>query len=118
MPLRSLATSSYGPQAPTGFCNGPTSAEYQGDYIVEMLCHLRENGFSRIEATAEAEQSWRDECLALAEPTLFPQADSWYMGANVPGKRKEILMYSGGVPQYMETIGKCAAAGYPGYLMS
>ena len=109
---------SYGPQSPSGFCNGPTSAEFQGNYIVECLAYMREHGLSRIEATPEAEQAWRDECLELVKPTLFPQADSWYMGANIPGKQREILMYSGGVPMYMAALGESAAKGYEGYTLS
>jgi cyclohexanone monooxygenase len=79
---------------------------------------MREHGLSRIEATHEAEQGWREECLELVKPTLFPQADSWYMGANIPGKQREILMYSGGVPMYMAALGECAANGYDGYTLS
>ncbi len=109
---------SYGPQAPTAFCNGPTSAEFQGEYIVEMLCYLREHNLSRIEATPQAEQAWREECLELVRPTLFPQADSWYMGANIPGKKREILMYPGGLPMYMEALEKSAAEGYAGFELS
>ena len=109
---------SYGPQAPTAFCNGPTSAEFQGDYIVECLVYMRERGLSRIEATPEAEEAWRQQCLELVKPTLFPKADSWYMGANIPGKKREILMYTGGVPMYMEALNACAANGYEGYALS
>jgi len=109
---------SYGPQAPTAFCNGPTSAEFQGDYIVECLLYMRERGLSRIEATPEAEEAWRKKCLELVKPTLFPKADSWYMGANIPGKKREILMYTGGVPAYMETLSACAANRYEGYALS
>ncbi len=108
----------YGPQSPSGFCNGPTSAEFQGDHIVECLAYMREQGLSRIEATPEAEEAWRKECMDLVEPTLFPQADSWYMGANIPGKQREILMYTGGIPMYMATIGESAANGYAGYTLS
>jgi cation diffusion facilitator CzcD-associated flavoprotein CzcO len=109
---------SYGPQAPTAFCNGPTSAEFQGEYIVEFLSYLREHNLSRIEATAEAEQSWREQCLELVKPTLFPKADSWYMGANIPGKKREILMYPGGLPMYMEALRQSAADGYAGFELS
>ena len=109
---------SYGPQAPTAFCNGPTSAEFQGDYIAECLSYMRKHGLSRIEATVEAEQDWRQQCLELVKPTLFPKADSWYMGGNIPGKRREILMYPGGVPMYMEALRTSAANGYEGFVLS
>jgi cation diffusion facilitator CzcD-associated flavoprotein CzcO len=108
----------YGPQAPTAFANGPSSAEMQGEFIVECLCHLRDQGLSRIEPTVEAEQAWRQECLDLVAPTLLPQANSWYMGANVPGKPREILFYTGGAPLYIEKLKASAAAGYSGYVLS
>jgi cyclohexanone monooxygenase len=108
----------YGPQAPTAFCNGPTSAECQGDYIVKCLEYMRERGFTRIDATPEAEEAWRNECLELAEATLFPKANSWYMGANIPGKTREILMYSGGLPMYLQQLADSAADGYKGYALS
>ena len=106
---------SYGPQAPTGFCNGPSSAEYQGECIIEMLCHIRENDYARVEADKDAEESWRNQVLELAAGTLFPKADSWYMGANVPGKPKEMLMYPGGLPAYLEAFRNCADDGYRGF---
>ncbi|MEM7541795.1 MAG: NAD(P)/FAD-dependent oxidoreductase [Pseudomonadota bacterium] len=109
---------SYGPQAPTGFCNGPTSAEFQGDYIVDCLKYMRSNDLTRIEPTEAAEEQWRQKCLDLVAPTLFPKADSWYMGANIPGKPREILMYPGGVPMYMEELKNCVANGYAGYQLS
>jgi cation diffusion facilitator CzcD-associated flavoprotein CzcO len=106
---------SYGPQAPTGFLSGPTSAEVQGDFIVETLEYLREHGYTRIEPTHEAEEAWRKLCQELAAPTLFIKADSWYMGTNVPGKAKEMLMYTGGLPAYLEELRDCVAKGYEGY---
>ncbi|MDG2302042.1 MAG: NAD(P)/FAD-dependent oxidoreductase [Gammaproteobacteria bacterium] len=105
----------YGPQAPTGFCNGPSSAEYQGECIIEMLCHIREKDYARVEADKDAEESWRNQVLELAAGTLFPKADSWYMGANVPGKPKEMLMYPGGLPAYLEAFRNCANDGYQGF---
>jgi cyclohexanone monooxygenase len=108
---------SYGPQAPTGFCNGPTSAEYQGDFIVECLTYLRERHLTRIEAIPEAEEAWRKKCLDLAEETLFAKADSWYMGANIPGKVHEMLMYPGGLPLYLQELRESAEKGYAGYVL-
>ena len=50
----------------------------------------------------------------IAAMTLFPQADSWYMGANVPGKKRQFLNYPD-VPAYMEQCMQCAANGYEGF---
>ena len=105
----------YGPQSPSGFCNGPTCAEVQGDWVVECLEYLRDHGHARIEATATAEKTWSDHVDELAGATLFPQAASWYMGANVPGKTQQLLNYPGGLPLYVEKCRESAQNGYAGF---
>jgi len=107
----------YGPQAPTAFCNGPTSAEYQGECIVDCLRSLRDKQITRFEARIEEEKRWGELCRQLATPTLFDQANSWYMGANIPGKHREMLMFTGGLPLYLEELRKSHAAGYQDYLL-
>ncbi len=107
----------YGPQSPSGFCNGPTCAEVQGDWVVELLSHLGDQGITRIEATKEAEQTWRDQVQAIASMTLFPRADSWYMGANIPGKPREMLNWPGGLQMYLMACRSSAADGYAGFVL-
>ena len=85
--------------------------------MVECLTYLRERGLTRIEATPEAEEAWRNQCFELANSTLFPKADSWYMGANIPGKVRELLMYPGGLPLYLQELRESAAKGYAGYVL-
>ena len=85
----------YGPQSPSGFCNGPTCAEVQGGMIVDLLAGLHDRGATRVEVEPEMEDEWRGIVRAIGEATLFPQADSWYMGANVPGKTRELLNFPG-----------------------
>ena len=107
----------YGPQSPTAFCNGPTCAEVQGDWVVECLSYLRDHNHSRIEATDEAAASWAAHIAELGEDSLFPRADSWYMGANIPGKRRELLYHT--MPQeYLEHCQAAAMAGYAGFDLS
>jgi cation diffusion facilitator CzcD-associated flavoprotein CzcO len=108
----------YGPQSPNGFCNGPTCAEVQGDWIAGLLDHLRQRNYTRIEATAAAEEVWRAEVLALADATLFPRADSWYLGANIPGKPREMLAFTGGLPAYIAKCRESAERGYEGFAIS
>jgi cation diffusion facilitator CzcD-associated flavoprotein CzcO len=108
----------YGPQSPSGFCNGPTCAEAQGDWVVELLAQLLERGVGRIEATEAAEEAWRAQVQAIAALTLFPRAASWYMGANVPGKPREMLNWPGGLPSYLAACRVEADAGYPGFRCS
>ena len=108
----------YGPQSPSGFCNGPTCAEMQGDWIIKCMTDLREKGIQRIEATREAEETWNENINMLLSMTLFPKADSWYMGANIPGKPRQMLMYPGGLPLYLTQCNESAEKGYEGFALS
>ncbi|HEY4833890.1 MAG TPA: NAD(P)/FAD-dependent oxidoreductase, partial [Bradyrhizobium sp.] len=108
----------YGPQSPSAFCNGPTCAELQGDFVVKCIEHMRRNNLHRIEATPESEEAWRDHVAELVDATLFPRAQSWYMGANIPGKRREMLVYPGGLPLYLQKCKESADAGYAGFVLS
>ncbi len=107
----------YGPQSPSGFCNGPTCAEVQGSWVVDLLTHLRDTGTTRIEATPDAEEQWRSMVHGIADMTLFPRADSWYMGANIPGKRREMLNWPGGLQLYLSSCREVADAGYRGFAL-
>lgn len=108
----------YGPQSPSGFCNGPTCAETQGDWVIDLLTHLHATDTTRIEATAQAEEQWGALVHGIADMTLFPRADSWYMGANIPGKRREILNWPGGLQLYLSSCHQAAADGYSGFELS
>jgi cyclohexanone monooxygenase len=107
----------YGPQSPSAFCNGPTCAELQGDWVVQCLEHMRKNGLTRIEATPEAEEAWGEHVAELTADTLFPFAKSWYMGDNVPGKKRELLAYPGGLPTYLQKCAEAAERGYEGFVL-
>ncbi len=108
----------YGPQSPNAFCNGPTCAETQGDWIAQLLDHLRQRNYARVEATVAAEEAWRAQVLELADATLFPRADSWYLGANIPGKPREMLAFSGGLPAYLAKCRQSAERGYEGFAIN
>lgn len=103
----------YGPQSPSGFCNGPTAAEAQGDWVVGFLDHLLKSDVSRIEPTGEAEKTWQQKIDAVCETALFDRAASWYMAANIPGKKVQMLMWPAGLPAYLEEVNTSAANGYP-----
>ena len=104
----------YGPQSPNAFANGPTCAELQGDWIVRLLDHVRQRDWARFEATAPAEEAWRAQVLEVASGTLFPQADSWFVGASIPGKPREMLSFAGGLSTYMAKCNESAERGYEG----
>jgi cation diffusion facilitator CzcD-associated flavoprotein CzcO len=105
----------YGPQSPSGFINGPTSAEIQGEMVVGFLEHLRERGVTRFENTRESELEWTAHLDELFEDSLFTKARSWYWGANVPGKPAQMLNYTGGLPLYLEKWDAVKAGGHAEY---
>jgi cation diffusion facilitator CzcD-associated flavoprotein CzcO len=107
----------YGPHSPNAFANGPTCAELQGDWIVQLLDHVRQRDWTRFEATAAAEEGWRAQVHAIADATLFPQADSWYFGANIPGKPREMLSFAGGLSNYIAKCNESAERGYEGFMI-
>ena len=71
-----------------------------------------------IEATQDAEAAWVAHVNEVAHMTLFPQANSWYMGANVPGKPRVFMPYIGGVGVYRQKCDEVAAKGYAGFSLS
>lgn len=107
----------YGPQSPTAFCNGPTCAELQGDWIVELLDYMRSNGHQRLESTAQAEADWSAHLDELAAATLIGQTDSWYTAANIPGKRRQLLNYPS-TDAYLDRLAATSAAGYDSFTFS
>lgn len=108
----------YGPHAPTGVANGPTCAEIQGDWIVELLDRMRKDNKTRIVATGEAELKFKDTVNSLWNKTLLPLADSWWQGANIPGRPKEALNFAGGIPLYLSILNDSAKGNYKDFKLS
>jgi cation diffusion facilitator CzcD-associated flavoprotein CzcO len=108
----------YGVQGPTSFANGPTAAEIQGDWIVKCIQDMDRQGHRRIDPTPEAEAGWRKHIIDMMEDSLFPKADSWYMGANIPGRPREPQYYLAGLPKYQEECRRCVEQGYAGFVLA
>lgn len=107
-----------GPQTPTAISNAVLAIEDNVEWITNCIGYLRKNGIDRIEPTREAEQGWVERTTRLAARTLLPQADSWWMGANVPGKPRVCMVYVGGGPRYRDACQQVAAAGYDGFTLN
>ncbi|KYF55241.1 cyclohexanone monooxygenase [Sorangium cellulosum] len=107
-----------GPGSPSVFSNAIVSIEQHVEWISDCIRALRERGFDRIEATAEAEDRWVAHVKEVADGTLYPLASSWYIGANIPGKPRVLMPYAGGVGAYRKTCEAVAAHGYEGFALS
>jgi cation diffusion facilitator CzcD-associated flavoprotein CzcO len=107
-----------GPGSPSVLSNMPVSIEQHVEWIAECISHVRQTGATTIEATAAAEEAWVDHVAEIAELTLFAKANSWYLGANIPGKKRVFMPYVGGVAMYRQRCDDVAAAGYEGFAIS
>ena len=107
-----------GPGSPSVLSNVITSIEQHVEWIAGCVSDLRERGLTRIEATADAQEAWMEHVAEVAAFTLFPRADSWYVGANVPGKPRVFMPYVGGVGAYRERCAEIAANDYEGFELS
>src|SRR4051794_13902673 len=92
-----------GPGSPSVLSNMAVSIEQHVDWVADTIADLREKGFDTIEPTPTAESGWVQHVNDCADITLYPTANSWYMGANVPGKPRVFLPYIGGVDVYRRT---------------
>jgi cyclohexanone monooxygenase len=107
-----------GPGSPSVLTNMIHSIEQHVEYVASIIGSLNAAQAARIEASREAEQAWTDHCDQTAAMTLLTQANSWYMGANVPGKPRVFLPYGGGFHIYAALCREEVAAGYPHFTFS
>ena len=107
-----------GPGSPSVLTNMVMSIEQHVDWIADAIAWLDAHGKTTIEATPEAEREWVEHVAEVAHTTLYPLADSWYMGANVPGKPRVFLPYVGGFDGYVEKCEEAVADGYRGFALA
>ena len=106
-----------GPGSPSVLSNMIVSIEQHVDWIADCIAWMRDRGFEAIEARKDAEDKWVAHVNEVAHTTLYPQANSWYMGANIPGKPQIFMPYIGGVGAYRQICNDVAAKGYEGFAM-
>lgn len=102
-----------GPQSSAG--NIPRLTESQVDWVTACLAHMREHGYTSVEASKAAEDEWIEHVNSGVVGTLQETAESWAFGSNVPGRRRVFLLYAGGLPQYRDKIAEAVADGYRGF---
>ncbi|KAF3484061.1 cyclohexanone 1,2-monooxygenase [Arthroderma uncinatum] len=107
----------YATHGPTAFSNGPSAIEIQGRWIVEVIKKIQKNGWKYVHPTSEAQEIWKEKVNAVSNITLLPQTDSWYMGANIPGKKREQLNYAGGLKRY-EVESQDALKAWDGFVVA
>ena len=106
-----------GPGSPSVLTNMPIAIEQHVDWIADAISHLDHNGIGTIEPTAQAEADWGRHVNELAAPTMFMHANSWYLGANIPGKPRVFMPYVGGMGTYRTRCEEVVANGYEGFTL-
>ena len=107
-----------GPGSPSVLSSVIFSIEQHVEWIADCLQSMRSRGFNTIEPEAAAQDRWVAHVNEVADRTLFPLANSWYMGANIPGKPRVFMPYVGGVVPYRQKCDEVAAKGYEGFRLS
>ncbi|MEZ5849370.1 MAG: NAD(P)/FAD-dependent oxidoreductase [Hyphomicrobiaceae bacterium] len=107
-----------GPQSPGVKSQMIFSCEQHVDWIANAIRHVGERQSRRIEATREAEIAWVAHNNEVANSTLYVMANSWYMGANIPGKPRVFMPYVGGVTSYVQKCNEVVANDYEGFKLS
>ena len=105
-----------GPNGP--FTNLPPSIETQVEWIADAISHVSRSDAGWLEVKPAIESAWTETCSEIADQTLFPRAASWIFGANIPGKKRTVMFYLGGIKDYRSITAAESADGYPGFLSS
>jgi cation diffusion facilitator CzcD-associated flavoprotein CzcO len=106
-----------GPGSPSVLANVIIAGEHDVEWIGDCIIWLDKHGYSRIEATADAQTRWVAHVAEVSEHTLYPKAKSWYTGANIAGKPRVFLPYIGGLGNFTRVCAETASSGYAGFAM-
>ncbi len=107
-----------GPGSPSVLSNMVVSIEQHVDWVTDLIAEATRRSIERVAASAGAERAWGDHVQAVAATTLYPVANSWYMGANIPGKPRVFMPYVGGCGPYRKRCDEVAAHGYEGFVLA
>ncbi len=104
-----------GPGSPSVLSNMVISIEQHVDWLAGLFTHMHTDELACIDATSEAQDAWGAHVTDIANLTLFPRANSWYVGANIPGKPRVFMPYVAGVAVYRQRCDDVAANDYSGF---
>jgi cation diffusion facilitator CzcD-associated flavoprotein CzcO len=106
-----------GPHNGATFCNIPRCIEQNVEWVSDCIEHMTKNDIRRIEPNKDAEDKWTEHVQDVASGSLLTKTDSWFMGANIPGKPRQMYLYAGGSPLYRKTCDDVAENNYEGYTL-
>ncbi|MDA0369432.1 MAG: NAD(P)/FAD-dependent oxidoreductase [Proteobacteria bacterium] len=107
-----------GPGSPSVLSNMMVSIEQHVEWIADCIAHMEKDAVATIEPKPEAESTWMAHVNQLASEMLYQESNTWYLGANIPGKPRVFLPYVGGVGHYRTVCDDVAAKGYEGFTLA
>ena len=108
-----------GPGSPSVLTNMPVAIEQHVEWIADCIAvPARARADARVEATDDAQDAWVEHVAEVAKESIFSKANSWYVGANIPGKPRVVLPYAGGMVTYRNFCDEASRNGYQGFAFS
>ena len=107
-----------GPGSPSVLSNMVQSIEHHVDFIVDLIAHMTQSGYETVTADVAAEDAWVAHNQEAVDRTLRATNDSWYVGANIPGRPRVFMPYAGGVPAYLQQCAQVVTENYAGFTFS
>jgi cation diffusion facilitator CzcD-associated flavoprotein CzcO len=107
-----------GPGSPSVLANMALTSEQQVNWVFDLIGWCRSQGIDEVEARADAAEKWAAHVTEVAEATLFPRANSWYVGANIEGKPRVFMPYIAGFSAYKNICDGVARDGYEGFVLT
>ena len=107
-----------GPGSPSVLVNVIMANEYQVGWIAGLIQYMRDKGYGRFDVDPREQEKWAQTVQDVIQGTVLTSANSWYVGANVPGKARGILAYAGGITNYTSACDKAARNGFEGFVFS
>tara|TARA_B100001750_G_scaffold225239_1_gene216921 strand:+ start:2199 stop:3884 length:1686 start_codon:yes stop_codon:yes gene_type:complete len=106
-----------GPGSPAVLGNVLMAIEQHVEWVFQCIDDMESSGKTEIEADMVSEDEWMDHVEDLASETLRYSCNSWYVGANVPGKKRVFMPYTGGYDVYRKRCKDIADHGYTGFTL-
>jgi len=104
-----------GPGSPSVLSNMVATIEHHVDWVTQCIRYMETHGVKELEARHDFQEAWVEHVNQVASCTLFPTCNSWYLGANVPGKPRVFMPYVGGFPTYAAKCSEVSTNGFQGF---
>ena len=107
-----------GPNSPSVLANLIVGIEHHVDWICKCITFMEEKKYKQFDVLKEEEDSWISHSNELVKGHIYSTCDSWYVGANIPGKSRTFMPYVGGFPKYAEKCQEIEQSGYKSFIFS